>query len=168
MKDISHIIIPLLILVPFSAGARVFDKPSDRDLTLEEKKLGSVYRGCIGFHCLEREPFLEVELGVSDISCHGKESSGEEDVNYACLTFGTNAREGVVVLLETEFAEEVCLEEMKGGMRAMNSFKEGCGDVRGQAVVMRTDDLAEAAFGRLVFSEQGPPGKATIMSVIAY
>lgn len=171
MKNTFYIMLTGLLLIPFAASALTFEMPTDRDLTLAEKKLGSVYRGCIGFHCLEKDAEMAVALEVSPEPCEPSEGmrpgvlSGD---GYACLTVETNAREGLVVLMRSSVPARTCLDAVDGGMRSMERLADGCGDIDSEAPVMRTDDDAERAFGRLRFSGIADGSGMNLLSLIAY
>lgn len=130
----------VLLLLPVSAmAARRYEKP-DRELTPAEKKIGSVFRGCIGFHCLEEAPMLGLDFRKGADCTEG-------DV---CLGISANARDGVIVLMRGDAETEVCLVSATDGLEKFERREKDCllPTVKAQPFVKATDDLenGQAAF----------------------
>lgn len=121
-----------LLLSPVSAMAgRRYETPQ-RELRPEEKKVGSVYRGCIGFHCLEEEPEISMLL-QRDENCEGGD---------VCVGVSTNARDGVVVLMRGNAGTEVCLTKVQNGFEDI-AEKDACAAAHREPKVVAAakDDL---------------------------
>ena len=171
MKRIHHILILSLMLMPATASALTFQPPA-RDLTPDEKKVGSIYRGCNGFHCLEEESELGIALSVSEDPCGpgGMTGGTFRGEGYICLSVATNAREGIIVLMRATDETATCLDDAQEGMHPAGRLKEGCAKVSAEEPVMTTLDQVGNAFGRLkvAASDESASGTVRLMSVIAY
>lgn len=167
MRNMFRHLAIALLLAPLAASAARLEAPN-RPLTAEENKMGSVYRGCIGFFCLEEAPTLAWGMTVADGCTAGDALAGSGTLpggGGVCLSVATNAREGVVVLARVENgAATLCPEAAENRFRAA----PGCAEL-GRRPVMAASSTDSLDAGFLRFRAEGVEGARIVLtSVIAY